>query len=202
MDGVAMTAGSNVFYTTNGGETGGDWTVVPLKSVGLLGFQFSLLPNLHVRAAGSRYCESVDGGKIWTCRPPIDQPYDDAVFFVDDDYGWVGGGEIGSKASGWVQVTTNGGQHWSGRTLNSPWPVREIHFVNRQNGWAVGGNWLQKVGGIYSSKDGGHTWSLDFQDVYEMTSCAQTPAQSGKVRVWCVGYNKTGSALYAQTVAQ
>ncbi len=200
MDGVGIDMGSTVFYTTNGGETAADWTAVPLKSVGFLGESFSLLPNLHVRAAGSRYCDSLDGGKVWSCVPPVDSPYDDAAFFLDDDYGWVGGGEISPQQVGWLQATTDGGQHWSGRTLNSAWPVREIRFVDQQNGWAVGGNWLREIGGIYSSKDGGHTWSLDLQDVYEMTSCTQVPAQAGKVRVLCVGFKQGGSVLFAQTV--
>lgn len=96
-----------------------------------------------------------------------------------------------------MQATTDGGQHWSGRTLNSPWPIREIRFVDGQNGWAVGGNWLNEIGGIYSTKDDGHTWSLDWQDVYEMTSCTQTPAQAAKVRVLCVGFKSAGSVLFA-----
>jgi uncharacterized repeat protein (TIGR03803 family) len=200
-NGLALDDAGNAFSTTNGGETGSDWTRSE-TGADFLGIQFSLLPDfLLARAAGTKFCVSFVPSP-WLCGPPIDKPSDDAVFFVDLDHGWVGGGEAGpEKPTGWVQFTTDDAATWSGRTLSSPWPVQEIRFVDRQNGWAVGGN-AEVVGGIYSSKDGGQTWSLDFQNGYEMVSCAQATTQSGEVRVWCVGDTISGSALYAQTVPQ
>jgi uncharacterized repeat protein (TIGR03803 family) len=202
-NGLALDDAGNVFYTTNGGETGSDWTRSKAET-DFLGIQFSLLPLpniLPVRAAGANFCAGFLGFPL-VCGPPIDKPSDDAVFFVDLNHGWVGGGEAGpEKPTGWVQFTTNGALTWSGPTLSSPWPVQEIRFVDRQNGWAAGGN-AEVVGGIYSSKDGGKTWSLDFQNGYEMVSCAQATTPSRAVRVWCVGDTISGSALYAQTVPQ
>jgi photosystem II stability/assembly factor-like uncharacterized protein len=110
------------------------------------------------------------------------------VFFFNDTYGWVGGGEISPNVEGWTHVTTDGGKTWSGRTLDGPWPIREILFLNPKVGWAAGGNLYTGVGGIYFSNNGGQTWSVDVTTNAEMDACDKQPIGVG-YRVWCAGYD-------------
>jgi photosystem II stability/assembly factor-like uncharacterized protein len=120
----------------------------------------------------------------------VDSVFDGPVFFVNDTNGWVGGGEISPAVEGWVHRTNNGGSTWSGRTLDSPWPIREIRFLTPKMGWAAGGNIYTGVGGIYFSRDGGKTWSLDVDTGAEMDAC-DSRTSGIHVQVWCAGYNSS-----------
>jgi photosystem II stability/assembly factor-like uncharacterized protein len=177
-------------YTTAGGTKGHDWKAnVPDKNGGWFGNQFSLLPSLQVNMSGITYCTSVNGGAKWTCGPSIDSVFDGPTFFLNRNDGWVGGGEISPNVEGWLHRTTDGGKTWSGRVLNTPWPVREIWFLTPYVGWAAGGNYSQNVGGMYFSNDGGQTWSLDVSTGSEMGSCDSWANANGSNRVWCAGYD-------------
>ena len=176
-------------YTTDGGATAADWTtVITDPSGGWFQLEFSLLPNLHARASGIDYCTSLNGGAQWNCVPSVDKVFDGETFFLNDKHGWVGGGEISPNVEGWVHVTTDGGKTWSGRTLDDPWPIRQILFLNAKTGWAAGGNIYSGVGGIYFSSNGGQTWSLDTNTGSEMSSCDTRPSKPGH-QVWCAGYD-------------
>lgn len=188
MDQLNLDAANAAHYTTDGGASASDWTaVVPDPSGGWFGNQFSFLPNLHARASGITFCTSLNGGAAWTCGPSIDPVFDGPTFFKDDTFGWVGGGEISPNVEGWVHRTADGGNTWSGRTLDIGWPVREILFLTPNIGWAVGGNVYTGVGGMYFSTDGGQTWSLDANTGAEMSSCARK-GQGKHVQIWCAGY--------------
>lgn len=195
MDQLNLNAANAAHYTTNGGQTAGDWTeVVPDPTGGWFGDQFSMLKNLHTRASGINYCTSANGGQVWNCGPSIDSVFDGPTFFLNDTFGWVGGGEISPKVEGWVHVTTDGGTTWSGRTLDGPWPIREIYFLTPNDGWAAGGNIYTEVGGMYFSSDGGQTWTVDISTGAEMKSCTSKPVTGG-LTVWCAGTSFNGSSF-------
>jgi photosystem II stability/assembly factor-like uncharacterized protein len=184
-------ATNSAYYTTDGGAGASDWTTVDDNpDGGWFGLEYSLLSNLHARASGINYCTSSNGGASWTCGPSIDQVFDGPVFFFNDTYGWVGGGEISPNVEGWLHRTTDGGQSWSGRTLNSPWPIREIFFLTPQIGWATGGNVYTGVGGMYFSTNGGQTWSLDMNTGAEMDAC-DGGVLGKKAQIWCAGYDES-----------
>ena len=177
-------------YTSDGGAGVADWSsVVDDTDGGWFGLEFSLLKNLHARATGVDFCSSLNAGAAWTCGPSVDSVFDGEVFFLNNDKdGWVAGGEISPNVEGWVHTTTNGGTSWSGRTLDGPWPIRELLFLNKKTGWAAGGNIYSGVGGIYFSNDGGNTWSLDVNTGAEMDACAEKTVKPG-YQVWCAGYD-------------
>jgi photosystem II stability/assembly factor-like uncharacterized protein len=172
--------------TNDGGATADDWTsLVVDPDGGWFGNQFSLLPDGHARMSGITYCDSANYGAAWTCGPPVDPTFDGPVFFVDESNGWVGGGEISPDVAGWAYRTTDGGATWSDRTLDSPWPIRELLFVSPTTGWATGGNIYSGEGGAYFSDDGGATWSPDLDsEGREIDACANVGE-----RVWCAGYD-------------
>jgi photosystem II stability/assembly factor-like uncharacterized protein len=195
LDGLNLKAANAAHYTSDGGAQAADWTeIVPDPNGGWFGNQFSFLKNLHARASGITYCDSSDAGQQWTCRPSIDSVFDGPVFFANDKTGWVGGGEIAPNVEGWVHRTTDGGNTWSGRTLDDPWPIREIRFVTPKIGWAAGGNYSTNVGGMYFSRNGGSTWSLDVSTGAEMDAC-DSRLVGTKFQVWCAGYNGSFSGV-------
>ena len=197
-DGLVMQSASHVdpniaHYTTDGGLSGPDWTqTIPDPDGAWFGNQFSLLDNLHARTSGITFCSSLNGGVTWACNGrSIDAIFDGPVFFYDDNTGWVGGGEIMPNVQGWVHRTTNGGETWSDRTLNAPWPIREMRFISPQTGWAAGGDVYSGVGGIFYTADGGRTWSLDLDSRgHEMDACDSRSVPGG-YRIWCAGYDSS-----------
>ncbi len=189
MDLIGGSSGNQAQYTTNGGLVAADWNgVIDNPQGNWFGLQFSILPNLHARASGINFCGSPNGGARWSCGPSVDSVFDGPVFFLNDTYGWVGGGEISPNVEGWVHVTTNGGKTWSARTLDGPWPIRQILFLNPKVGWAAGGNLYTNVGGIYFTNNGGQSWTVDVTTNAEMDACASQPVGAG-YRVWCAGYD-------------
>ena len=192
MDGLSLIAPNAVHYTTDGGATAADWTqIAPVDpNGGWFGNQFTLLKNSHAYASGISYCSSTNAGQSWACGPSIDSVFDGPTFFVNDTYGWVGGGEISPDVEGWVHRTTDGGATWSDRTLDSPWPIREIRFISPQVGWAAGGNVFTGVGGMYFSEDGGQTWSLDVDTGAEMDACSAR-RHGSRYEILCAGYDSS-----------
>ncbi len=180
--------GPVVHYTTDGGAAAADWTLTETAANGAWnGPEFSLLPDLRAVAAGLQYCSSTNAGAHWSCGPSVDDVFDSSVFFTDDNNGWVGGGEISPNVEGWIHRTTDGGQTWSSRVLDGPIPIREIVFVSPLLGWAAGGNYFSKVGGIYFTSDGGQTWSLDVDSKgRELSACDWQTVGAG-YQVWCAG---------------
>ena len=185
MDLVNFDAANAAHFTGDGGATAEDWmSLVVDPDGGWFGNQFSLLGQ-YAHASGVTYCGSSNGGVSWTCGPSVDPVFDGPTFFFDYDHGWGGGGEISPNVDGWMHRTTDHGATWSDRTLESPWPIREILFVTPDVGWAAGGNIYSNAGGIYFSGDGGATWTLDLDSAgNEMDACA-----SVGMTVWCAGYD-------------
>jgi photosystem II stability/assembly factor-like uncharacterized protein len=201
VDGLNTQAPNAAHYTTDGGALATDWTEdVPDPNGGWFGNEFSLLGNRHAVVAGITYCASANIGQTWTCRPSVDSVFDGAVDFVDNMHGWDGGGEISPDVAGWVHRTADGGKHWSGRTLQSDFPIREIRFITPMVGWAAGGNIYSNVGGIYFSADGGKTWSLDLDtNGHEMDACDSRKV-SHKHLIWCAGYDDNlNGVVYSTT---
>jgi len=188
--GVAMSFGepNYAFRTTTGGLQLTDWSAAEVDpNGGWFGAQFSALPNGHVRISGITYCESLDFAASWNCRPSIDAGSDYATFFLDDQHGWVGGGWVSLPTAGYIHRTLDGGQTWSERTLDGPWMIHEILFVNAKDGWAAGG--AGDDGGIYVSHDGGETWAVELDAHVGLTSCA-----TADYHLYCAGWDNDGTS--------
>jgi len=184
----------------------GNWAqVTPDPNGGWFGYQFTLLKDQTAYASGIQYCTSANTGATWTCGPPADSVYDGPTEFVSDTIGWTGGGEISPNVEGWLHRTTDGGATWSGRVLNTAWPIREIEFLDKKIGWATGGNIYSSVGGIYYSADGGKTWSEDLSTEDEIGACAYQNLGTGQTQIWCIGDAYSNGAfssnVYSTTVA-
>jgi photosystem II stability/assembly factor-like uncharacterized protein len=202
LHGVATAIGSGLTYvTTNGGATALDWTQVladPTQGwfAGNLTFMAS---NLHVYVTGISFCQSTNGGLTYTRRASIDPVFDGGVSFPDVLHGWTGGGQISQPVQGWVHRTTDGGQDWSGRILNPSYPIRSLHFLDESLGFAVGGNYFQGVGGIWSTTDGGTSWNLDVDTGCEMKGIDAKRVGPDSMAVWCAGSRSGVGRIYRTT---
>lgn len=174
----------------------GNWNqVTPDPNGGWFGYQFTLLKDQTAYASGITFCKGTGAGQTWACGPAADSVFDGPTQFVTDTVGWTGGGEISPQVEGWLHRTTDGGATWSGRVLNSPWPIRQIEFLDKKTGWAAGGDIYSGVGGIYFSSDGGKTWSEDIDTGDEVDACDHWILGSSETQIWCIGMAFNGSVF-------
>jgi len=104
--------------------------------------------------------KTTDGGQNWVLQdtldtgPPFWQPFRD-IQFVGADSGWAVGGISGYS---FVARTTDGGTSWTyfDATPLQGGSLREVTFLNNQNGWAVG----YSANGPLRTSDGGVTWEI------------------------------------------
>jgi hypothetical protein len=148
---------------------------------------------------GITFCHSSDAGVNWDVAHSIDPVFDGGVSFPDTMCGWTGGGQISAPVSGWIHRTTDAGQTWSDRLIQTPWPVRSLLFLNDTLGFAVGGNHFSAVGGIYSTTNAGDSWRLDVNTQAEMQGIDAKPAGNDSTDVWCAGYNSSLTGVIYKT---
>jgi uncharacterized repeat protein (TIGR01451 family) len=99
------------------------------------------------KITSTNFCYSTNNaGVTWNLRGNAGT-YPSTMFFVDNQYGWVGGYD------GKISRTTNGGQTWQQVDLIPNQLVSRIRFSSRLQGYA------STLGGIYESSDGGITWN-------------------------------------------
>jgi hypothetical protein len=138
--------------------------------------------------AGLRQWVSHDSGRSWLVRPSADDIFDGGATFVDTLYGWTGGGRTTPLPRGWVHRTSDGGASWSERLLETNYPIRTVHFLTRDIGFAAGGNYLDGVGGIWSTTDGGQTWQEDMTVTAEITVLGSRRYSPAYVDIFAAGY--------------
>lgn len=101
--------------------------------------------------------KTTDGGMDWrkidvpvTTDLPACEFSLNAVFFVDENTGWIVG------AGGIILKSTDGGESWIEQKNENDWiyDLFSVYFVSETKGWAVG-----SYGIILSTTDGGITWN-------------------------------------------
>jgi photosystem II stability/assembly factor-like uncharacterized protein len=85
----------------------------------------------------------------------------EAVYFVDENNGWISGN------IGIILHTTDGGLTWNSQDTPANWILYSIFFTDIQNGWAAGYG-----GEVIHTTDGGENWfsqdNLGYQDIYKL----------------------------------
>jgi photosystem II stability/assembly factor-like uncharacterized protein len=105
---------------------------------------------------------TTDGGHNWQLQVSgVDCPLS-AVEFIDARHGFAAGGSTQpfSHASHGVWLETrDGGEHWRvDRNLLLP-ALRDIKFFDHQHGWAVARSSALFPIGVFTTQDGGQSWS-------------------------------------------
>lgn len=98
-----------------------------------------------------------DGGDTWTEQLNLNN-FPRAVFFIDEDTGWVGG-------RGKILRTTNSGLNWQTIEIGTDHTVTSIDFADPDTGWAA------TFGGpSYRTTDGGSTWiEMDVSNLFSIS---------------------------------
>ncbi len=104
-------------------------------------------------ASGGTLVKTTDAGSTWQVVTLPERIFADALFFVDEEYGWTGGQGYNGSAS--LFATTNAGATWAIQLADSFGDFRAISFVNRRQGWATG-----QHSRIYHTSNGGRDWNL------------------------------------------
>lgn len=74
-----------------------------------------------------------------------------AVYFINNDTGFVGGWNLTSGINGIIYRTQDGGQTWNTTPVSEI--IYDIHFVNDSVGFAGG-----DAGAVFATSDGGNLW--------------------------------------------
>jgi photosystem II stability/assembly factor-like uncharacterized protein len=80
-----------------------------------------LLPSQQINAQTPAWAKQPAGTMAWL----------HAVFFLDQEHGWI----VGSK--GTLLATIDGGKSWQTKPAPTPDVLRDVYFADEQNGWIV-----------------------------------------------------------------
>ncbi|MBN1233099.1 MAG: T9SS type A sorting domain-containing protein [Candidatus Coatesbacteria bacterium] len=180
------------FNTSTGFVVMGDWP----DDVQNMANQYRLYKNpmkKYAKTANQYRCSILftsDGGNHWTVQyDDIGHFYGFGISMVNQQEGWVacdGYGGAGSR----ILHTNNGGSSWLEQTIpdgGRTYFLSDVHFVDNQCGWAVGGaSSGVAICYIMHTIDGGTNWIKDsFAPVGPAMACHFPNKSSG----WAVGAN-------------
>ena len=144
---------------------------------------FALCPNTS--AATLRWTRQSSGTMAWL----------HAVFFLDQNRGWIAG------SKGTLLATVDGGKSWQFKPRPSEDALRDIYFVDEQNGWLVCEKNVydlktrdEPITYLMRTSDGGATWKrMNIRDADINTRLVRA-VFTRKGRGWVFG---EGGTLYA-----
>jgi len=103
-----------------------------------------------------------DGGRHWELQASPAECRLESVFFLDAQNGWIAGGythPLTHKSSGIVLRTRDGGGRWE-ETRDASLPLlKKVKFFDARQGWAAGLSSSLYRSGIFTTRDGGRSWS-------------------------------------------
>jgi photosystem II stability/assembly factor-like uncharacterized protein len=176
-NGWAAGATEGIVHSSDGGKTWATQTIGGVNPLWAIDFS----DNQHGLAVGNGgiILQTSDGGATWATPQSgaANQKNDLAV--VDSLHAWS------ADSFGVIERTTDGGALWTpqqvGSTTSHFWG---IDFVNSQVGWAVGdAEQSFSHGMIYGTKDGGQTWSLQFEGGPDIDQLYDVAALTTKIAV-------------------
>ena len=145
------------FKTTDGGAT---WTAIS----NLIGARWKKVQFLDenrgwfVRNDGILYYTN-DGGDNWAFRD-FYRYHANALYFIDENIGWVVGGESGTL----ITRTVDSGYNFDFPFVDlTPSPINAVKFINADQGWLGGGNYIGVSGLspdlVFNTADAGNNWN-------------------------------------------
>ncbi|MCB1060098.1 MAG: T9SS type A sorting domain-containing protein [Calditrichaeota bacterium] len=185
--GVAIAGLDARIFRNDSMQTSRTWDALPEHFNGTWVKEITVSGNF-VYAVGSTQWLSLDRGYSWQTLPPADPLGDsDIDFGPGGARGIVGGGQD-NPASGWVRYTTDFGQTWSARTLQTDIPIRTVLMISDSLGYAAGGLANDAIGRVWRTTDGGETWQLQLEADAEITELGYARESGGYINVIAAGY--------------
>jgi photosystem II stability/assembly factor-like uncharacterized protein len=129
-----------------------------------------------------------DGGEHWQLQESNVDCRLTSVQFLDARTGWVAGGRsqpYTQVSQGVLLSTRDGGQHWSQQRKMLLPALTSARFLDKSHGWAIGRASSLFTSGVFTTEDGGRSWtSLPAPD----QAVASTGPTSGPTSaVWTTG---------------
>ncbi len=151
-----ISGGGFIYSTTDGGESWIEMETAP--EWGAERIQFFNNDTAVIFSGGMPWYTN-NGGLVWEMKNPnfndpnfpLCVPYD--MFFVDENHGWLVGGDEANH-TGKISASTDGGLTWIAQTPGTSEVIYSVHFTDTLNGWAAG----EDV--ILNTTDGGNTWNI------------------------------------------
>ena len=204
--GYAVGNSGTILKTTNGGLV---WTSLPSGTTFDLN-SVDFVDAFIGYAVGGEYCDwkvfkTTNGGENWTDISggiPFTYGYAITIKFTDANTGFIGGGH--TPHYNIIYKTTDGGNTWIQSTV-APYSnqkeennkeqictfkyggINSIYFKDSNTGFAVAGDGGGFYRAIYSTTDGGSTWSEKYVGEEEAGLISIYITNAGKG--WAVGFN-------------
>jgi photosystem II stability/assembly factor-like uncharacterized protein len=189
---------SAILATNDGGST---WNAQNNIPVSILRIAFA--DKLTGWASGTNgvIYNTIDGGRTWDRQRteieagdgPVDPHGEGAkkfairgLQFIDKDHGFAAA-IAAEQQAGRMLVTTNGGTSWRRQWLVNGAGVRDVFFLNPNQGWAL----TDQGPYINYTVDGGKSW-LSEPKVFEQDMTTSRVAGADATHVWAVG----GGAIF------
>ncbi len=157
--GIAVGDLGRILSTINGGIL---WTTRTQTSQKLKGISFAdPLFGVIVGDLGTILI-TPDFGMGWTLlTTTVATGQLNGCFFVDGNIGAVVGGITNIWPTSVALRTTNGGFNWFSQTTSYSFGLADVHFLDANRGFLVGGD------GLFSTTDGGNSWSVEILRPFE-----------------------------------
>jgi photosystem II stability/assembly factor-like uncharacterized protein len=143
-----------VFKTTNGGA---NWFLATTMPGGYATLDMHFVNDSTGFASNmlAQVLKTNDGGNTWQESQLDDDyyPWLESIYFVNENTGYVAGGESEFIYASYIYKTTNGGDNWTRQLFDLESYLFDIHFSSPTNGIAVG-----ESGQVYRTTDGGTSW--------------------------------------------
>jgi photosystem II stability/assembly factor-like uncharacterized protein len=193
---------SAILGTTDGGHT---WQ--PRYNIPVSVYHLFFLDKTTGWASASRgmLYNTTDGGRTWDAQrtelETSDGPVDfsgegikqfavQGVQFIDKDNGFACASAT-EEQSGRVIITSNGGAAWRRVWIVNGSGVRDVFFINANEGWALADSGQY----IYHTVDGAKSW-LSEPRVFEQDVSPSRIAGTDATHLWCVG----GGAIFRRVL--
>jgi photosystem II stability/assembly factor-like uncharacterized protein len=184
---------SAILGTTDGGRT---WQ--PQLNTPVSIFDICFIDKVNGWASGSKgsIYHTDDAGRTWNSQRSELEVGDGAINmqgegvkqfglmgiqFVDAEHGFLAA-SAEEEDTGRLLATSNGGASWRRQWIVADSGVRDVFFVNPDEGWAV----TDRGQYVYHTIDGGHTWLAEpkvFEQDVTMVRLGAADAQ----HAWAVG---------------
>ena len=169
---------ATVYRTTNGGT---NWIQASMNSGGAWIGRMFFINQTTGWGFGSigKIVKTTNSGETWSAQTSNTSNYVEALYFINPNEGWAGGGYGG--ANGFIRHTTDGGTTWQTQTPVSSSHVSDIFFLDNLKGWVI-----CYGGSMQRTTDGGNTWSA----AGSVTNYfAQRIVMIDSVKGWMCAYN-------------
>jgi len=189
---------SAILATTDGGRTWNAQNHIPVSIL-----RFSFLDKMTGWASGTQGAiySTTNGGGTWDRQRteieagdgPVDPHGEGAkhfairgLQFLDKDHGFAAATATEQQA-GRMLVTSNGGTAWRRQWMVAGAGVRDLYFVNPNEGWAL----TDQGPYVNHTIDGGKSWVSE-PKVFEQDVASSRIAGADASHVWAVG----GGAIF------